>query len=192
MIKVSIKIICLFAGILLLAGCSSVTVLETWHNSSAVEIQHKKLLVINLNLDENVRKMYEDVVSGEMTDSGIMAVAGHSYLNRGENYTKDNIRNAVTKSGCDAVLTIRGLTTGNQQIHQQGQGNVLYGEGLIPSSWDDTLIATLQVNLYNSEQELLVWSSRIKARDDDNKFIESRDIGKLLIRLLKRDGMVHP
>ncbi len=184
---------CLLSALLALGGCSSVQVLESWRSSSAAAAApHKKLLVINLNLDQNVRKMYEDIVAGEMNDSGIVALAGHKYVTPVVNYKKDDIRQAVRLSGCDAVLTIRGVTSGNQQLSQQGQGNVLYGEGLIPSSWDDTMIATLQTNLFHAETGQLVWSATVKASNDDNKFIESRDMGELLIRLLRRDGMVNP
>jgi hypothetical protein len=175
----------------LLGGCSSTQVLETWRSSSVTAgSQHKKLLIVNLNLDENVRKMYENVVAGEMTDSKIVAVAGHTYLPFKEKYSKEDTQTAVRESGCDAVLTIRGLTSGNQQLSQQGQGSVLYGEGFIPSSWDDVKIAKLQINLYHVETKQLVWSATVKATNDDNKFIESRDMGKLLVKLLRRDGMI--
>lgn len=187
----SFPLICLLFSVLLLGGCSSVQVLETWHSSSATAgAPQKKLLVINLNLDQNVREMYENVVAGEMKDSNIAAVAGHTFVRVKENYTKADIAAAVKKSGCDAVLTIRGLTTGNQQLSQQGQGNVLYAEGFIPSSWDDVMTATQQISLFHAETGQLLWSATVKAANDDNKFIESRDMGELLINLLRRDGMI--
>jgi|APHig6443717497_1056834.scaffolds.fasta_scaffold179368_2 hypothetical protein len=190
---IPLPVICLFFVALFLGGCSSVQVIETWRSSSATSTsQHKKLLIVNLNLDENVRKMYENIVAGEMKDNTIQAVAGHTYVTIKENYKKEDIQTAVRRSGCDAVLTIRGLTSGNQQLHQQGQGSVLYAEGLIPSSWDDTRIATVQVNLYDEATERLIWSATVKASNDDNKFIESRDMGNLLVKLLRQDGMVQP
>jgi len=189
--KPFVYLICFIFTATLLAGCSTVKVQETWYSSSASAAKPiKKLLVVNLNLDENVRKMYEDIVAGEMTDNKILAVAGHKYVTIKENYNKEDIKSAVINSGCDAVLTTRGLTAGNQQLSQQGQGNVLYGEGFIPSSWDDTKIATLQVNIYHVETGQLIWSATIKASNDDNKFIESRDMGLLLVKLLRRDGLV--
>jgi uncharacterized protein YcfL len=176
----------------LLSGCSSTQVLETWHSSTVTaDNQYKKLLIVNLNLDENVRKMYENVVTGEMTDKKIVAVASHKYLPFKEKYNMEDAKSAVRESGCDAVLTIRGLTSGNQQLSQQGQGSVLYGEGFIPSSWDDVKIAKLQLSLYHVETKQLVWSATVKATNDDNKFIQSRDLGKLLIKLLRQDGMVQ-
>ena len=189
---IPLHLICLLITMLLLAGCSTVQVQETWRSSSATAgIPLKKLLIVNLNLDENVRKMYEDVVAGELTDSKIQAVAAHKYIIFKEKYNKEDTRSAVSKSDCDAVLTIKGMTAGNQQLSQQGQGSVLYGEGFIPSSWDDVKIATLQLNLYNTVSHQLVWSVTVKATNDDNKFIESRDMGKLLVKLLRRDGMVQ-
>jgi len=189
---IPLHLICLLTAVLLLGGCSSVQLQDTWRSSSAAAGSPlKKLLVVNLNLDQNVRKMYEDIVAGEMTDNRILAVAGHKYLIYKEKYNREDVKSAVKESGCDAVLTIRGLTSGNQQLSQQGQGSVLYGEGFIPSSWDDVKIATLQINLYHVETSQLVWSATVKATNDDNKFIESRDMGQLLIKLLRRDGMVQ-
>ena len=190
----TLYLICLIAALLCLGGCSSVQVLETWKSSAVTAARpHTKLLIVSLHLDQNIRRMYEDIVAGEMNDSGIQAVAGHKYVTlTRDNYKKEDIQAAVRASGCDAVLTTRGLTTGNQQLSQQGQGNVLYASGLIPSSWDDIMTATLQANLFHAETGQLVWSATVKATNDDNKFIESRDMGLLLIKLLRRDGLVGP
>lgn len=186
-----LHVLCLLLILLIPAGCSSVQVQDTWHSSAITTATPlKKLLIVNLSLDENVRKMFEDIIVGEMKDRSIVAMAGHKIVTNKENYKKEDIQTAVRMSGCDAVLTIRGLSSGNQQLSQQGQGSVLYSEGFLPSSWDDTKIATLQANLYHEATERLVWSATFKASNDDNKFIESRDMGELLIKLLRRDGII--
>lgn len=185
-------LLCLCLSATLLAGgCSTVTIQESWRSSAAAAATpHKKLLIVNLNLDQQVRAMSENIVAGEMRDNGITAVAGHSYVSIGEQYTREEVQTAVKRSGCDGILTIRGITTGNQQLFQQGQGAVLYSEGLLPSSWDDRQTATLQINLYHAESGQLIWTATVKATDDDNKFIESRDLGYLLVKRLRQDGMV--
>lgn len=189
--RMPVHLLCLLLTLLISAGCSSIQAQETWHSSSGNATGPlKKLLIVNLSLDENIRKMFEDIVAGEMKDNNIVAVAGHKFVTLKENYKKEDIQTAVRMSGCDAVLTIRGVSSGNQQLSQQGQGSVLYSEGFLPSSWDDTKIATLQVNLYNEKTERLVWSATVKSSNDDNKFIESSDMGELLIKLLRRDGMI--
>lgn len=187
-------LLCLCLSATLLAGgCSTVTIQESWRSSAAAAATpHKKLLIVNLNLDQQVRAMSENIVAGEMRDNGITAVAGHSYVSIGEQYTREEVQTAVKRSGCDGILTIRGITTGNQQLFQQGQGAVLYSEGLLPSSWDDRQTATLQINLYHAESGQLIWTATVKATDDDNKFIESRDLGYLLVKRLRQDGMVGP
>lgn len=182
---------CLSVPLLLLGGCSTVQIQESWR-SSAATTPHQKLLIVNLNLDQQVRTMSENTISGEMRDNGIDAVSGHSYGVIREQYSREELQTAVKKSGCDGILTIRGITTGNQQLYQQGQGTVLYSEGLLPSSWDDRQTATLQVNLYHAESGQLVWTATVRASDDDNKFIESRDLGYLLVKRLRQDGMVQP
>lgn len=189
-IFLSLLCLCLSAT-LFLGGCSTVQVQESWCSSAAATATpHKKLLIVNLNLDQQVRSMSENIVAGEMRDNGIDAIAGHSYVSIREQYTREELQTAVRKSGCDGILTIRGITTGNQQLHQQGQGAVLYSEGLLPSSWDDRQTATLQVNLYHAANGQLLWTATVKATDDDNKFIESHDLGYLLVKRLRQDGMV--
>ncbi|NJD36899.1 MAG: hypothetical protein FIA89_01035 [Geobacter sp.] len=185
-------LLCLCLSATLLAGgCSTVTIQESWRSSAAAAATpHQKLLIVNLNLDQQVRTMSENIVAGEMRDSGIAAVAGHSYVSISDQYSREELQAAVKKSGSDAILTIRGISTGNQNLHQQGQGAVLYSEGLLPSSWDDRQIATLQVNLYHAANGQLLWTATVKASDDDNKFIESRDLGYLLVKRLRQDGMV--
>ncbi len=173
-----------------MAGCSSVQVLETWKGSTVTAAKpFSKVLVVNVNLDENVRKMYEDIVVGEMGDSKISAVAGHKHVKIKDNYKRSEIAAAVRETGSDAVMIIRNIETGNQKISQQGQGSVLYGEGFLPSSWD-MMEATMQVNLYSTATEQLVWSATFKATDADHKFDLSRDMGLLIIKLLRNDGLL--
>lgn len=191
--SLSLLCLCLSATLLLLGGCSTVQIQESWRSSAAAATTpHKNLLIVNLNLDQQVRSMSENIIAGEMRDNGIDAVAGHTYVAIREQYSREELQTAVRKSGCDGILTIRGITTGNQQLYQQGQGTVLYSEGLLPSSWDDRQTATLQVNLYHAESGQLVWTATVRASDDDNKFIESRDLGYLLVKRLRQDGMVQP
>lgn len=188
--SINIKLLLLLAAMLILSGCSTVKVMETWKGSSLTSVKpFKKVLVVNINLDENVRKMYEDVVAAEMRDKGITAIPGHKYVKITKNYNRKDIQAAVEKTGADAVLITRYIDTGDQKVSQQGQGSVLYGEGYLPSSWD-VMIATMQVNLYSTASEQLVWSARIKTSDADNKFHVSRDMGNLLTDLLKKDGLL--
>ncbi len=188
----TLYILCIAISLTMLVGCSSVKTLETWRSSSLPAVaEYKKLLIVNINLDENVRKMFEDIVTAEMNESRIKAVAGHTYVAISGAYKRNDIAAAVKETGSDAVLMIRELNTGNQQLSQQGQGSVLYGEGFLPSSWD-LMIATLQVSLYSAESEQMVWSATVKTSNDDNKYILSRDMGQLLIKLLRNDKMVTP
>jgi len=175
---------------LILTGCSSLTVQETWKSSSITAAKpFKKVLVININLDENVRKMYEDVVAAELGDNGVKAVAGHSHVKITKNYTHEDVKTAATRTGCDAVLTTRGLESGNQKLSQKGEGSVAPGEGWLPSSWDP-MIATMQVSLYGIETNQLVWSATIKTSDADNKFHVSRDMGNTIFKLLREAGLL--
>ncbi|MRR39062.1 hypothetical protein EG829_31325, partial [bacterium] len=71
----------LFAlGSLLLGGCSSLSVKESWHKTSGQAHQYKKRMILAIANDEGRRVMFENIMVDEVGRHGVTAVASHTLV----------------------------------------------------------------------------------------------------------------
>jgi co-chaperonin GroES (HSP10) len=184
---------CLAAVIMLLSvgGCSSLKVVETWSKPAAQGHRYQKILILGIARDENIRKMFEDIVVAELRRNQVNAVAGYTIIPElnPDKTTRAEVVAVVRTSGCDAVLTTRPLSVGDSSVTQQGQGGYVYGANPMASHYG-FLQARLQTILYDSVTEEVVWSSTVKTADADNKARVSRDLGRFFFESLRLNGMI--
>jgi hypothetical protein len=187
--------ILLVAMLVMLSGCSSLNVVEDWHNQNAPARHYKKLMILGIAPDENLREMVENILVDEMRRSGVMAVASHTLVKDIDNAKRDDVVTAVRSAGADAVLTLRGVSKGDTTVSQSGQSGGVYGTamnagGTSLQSAKSYSLATLQTNLYDSATAELVWSATIKTYDAKNAARVSRDLGRFFVERLRRDGFL--
>ena len=184
----------LVVGSLVLGGCSSLSVKETWHKTSGPGHQYKKLMILAIANDENRRKMFENIVVDELGRLGVSAVASHTQVKDLEKAKRDDIVAAVQETGADGVITARPVSVGDTAVTQQGVagpafGTTANGYYFAPGS-KDFLKAMLQTNLYDSKTAELVWTATIDTFDADRLARVSRDLAKLLAERLRQDGFL--
>ncbi|HEY5974471.1 MAG TPA: hypothetical protein VIU41_06975, partial [Geobacteraceae bacterium] len=109
------------ASLLLLGGCSSLKVTETWHATGKSGKQYHKLMVLGILNDENRRSMAENIVVDEFQRQGVGAVASHAYVKYLDNLTRDDVVAAVKAAGADALILVRPISIGDQKVTQEGQ-----------------------------------------------------------------------
>ena len=148
-------ICCCLAVIVLLisGGCSSLKVVETWHKPDIQGHHYQKIMILGIGRDENRRTLFENLVVDELGNRQVAAVPSHTIVPDLDKTTRTAIVAAVHAAGCDAVLTTRALSVGDNTVTQKGGGSV-YGTG--DNSADDFLRATLQASLYDAATEELV------------------------------------
>ncbi len=183
------------AMLFLLAGCSSLTVTEDWHNRNMSARHYKKLMILGITHNENLRTLAENVLVDEMGRSGVMAVASHTFIKEIDNAKRDDVVAAVQTAGADAVLTLRAISTGDTTVTRSGQNDGIYGTamnvgGVSVAGAKDYSLATLQTNLYDSATAELVWSATIKTFDAENEARVSRELGRFFVERLRRDGLL--
>jgi hypothetical protein len=182
-------------SLLLLCGCSSIKVVETWNSQTRPEHRYRKLMIVAIAHNENIRKMAENLIGNEMGRNGVTAVASHTLVKEIDKAKRDDIVTAVRTSGADAVLTIRAVSKGDTTVTQSGQSGAVYGTvtnvggSYVPSAKTYSL-ATLQSNLYDSATTELVWSATIKTFDASNEARVSRDLGRFFLERLRHDGFL--
>ncbi|HLO27289.1 MAG TPA: hypothetical protein VK187_14360 [Geobacteraceae bacterium] len=183
------------AMLVVLSGCSSMTVVEDWKNQNAAPRHYKKLMILGIAHDENLRRTVESILVDEMGRNGVMAVASHTLVKDIDNAKRDDVVTAVRSAGADAVLTIRGISKGDTTVSRSGETGGIYGTamntgGTALQSAKSYSLATLQTNLYDSTTAELVWSATIKTYDAKNEARVSRDLGRFFVERLRRDGLL--
>ena len=185
----------LSACLVLLCGCSSIKVVETWNNPAKAGQHYQKLMIVGIGHDESIRAMAENILVEELRRGGVAAVASHTLVKEIDDAKRDDIVAAVRSAGADAVLTIRPIAKGNTNVTQGGQSEGIYGTAgnvggsYVPAAktYSD---ATLQANLYDSATAELVWSATIATYDADRPSRVSRDLASFFLENLRRDGFL--
>jgi len=186
---------CLLTLGLMLSGCSSIKVVETWKNPSSSGHRYQKLMIVGIAHDENLRSMAENILVDELRRNGVTAIASHKIVKDIDNAKREDILAAVSSSGADAVLSIRAISKGDTTVTQDGQSGNIYGTatnvgGGIIASAKDYALATLQTNLYDSKSTGLVWSATIKTFDAKEVARVSRELARFFFENLRRDGLL--
>ncbi len=185
---------CMLAAVvlLMLGGCSSLKVKESWHKPSGQVQQYKKLMILGIANDENRRKMFENIVVDELRKRMVTAVASHTIVPDLDRTNREGIVAAVQAAGCDGVLTTRPMSVGDSTVTQQGLGGnvgIVYGAAPMSARYD-FVKATLQTNLFDTKTEELVWTATFKTFDADNEANLSREMGRFFYETLHRDGFL--
>lgn len=181
-------------GLLLLAGCSSLTVKESWHKTGGPGHQYKKLMILAIANDEGRRKMFENIMVDELGRHGVAAVASHTRVKDLEKARREDVVAAVKASGADGVITARPVSVGDKTVTQEGVAGAPFGTAasgyMNLAGSKDFLRAMMQTNLYDSETAELVWTATIDTFDAERIARVSRELAKFLAERLRRDGFL--
>lgn len=189
-----ILIAMLALGSLLLGGCSSLSVKESWHKTGGPARKYTKLMILAIANDEGRRKMFENIMVDELGRHGVAAVASHTLVKDLEKAGRDDIVAAVKASGADGVITARPVSVGDKTVTQEGVAGAPFGTAasgymnLAGSKY--YLRANLQTNLYDSETAELIWTATIDTYDAERIARVSRDLAKFMAERLRRDGFL--
>jgi hypothetical protein len=188
-------IVCLSIACLLLSGCSSIKVVETWNSPGQSGHRYQKLMIVGIGHDENLRKLVENVLVDELKLNGVAAVASHTMVKEIDSARRDDIVAAVRTAGADGVITLRGVAKGDTTVTQDGQSGGIYGTamnsgGTVLAGARDYSLATLQTNLYDSATAKLVWSATIRTNDVGQAARVSRELARFFLEKLRQDGLL--
>jgi hypothetical protein len=184
---------CLLAAGLLLSGCSSIKVVESWNSPSFQGHRYHKMMIVAIAYDENLREMAENIMVQEFRRSGVAAVASHTLVKEIKSAKREDVVAAVRSVDADVVLSIRAVSKGSTKITQDGQSGGIYGTstnvggGGLPGAKSFSL-ATLQANLYDSATAALIWNATITTYDAEDVARVSRDLARYFLESTRKEG----
>jgi len=153
---------------------------------------------------ESVRRAAEDALAAELTQRGLVGVAAYSILGEAEATNEAAAREAFTKAGAVAVVTLRGI---GEQTEVDFRAPSYYGVpsysgfwgGYYGAGWSmvydpgylrTSKIVTVETLVYDLRSNKLVWGGRSRTADPSKLGTLIREIVDEAAKKMREDGVI--
>ena len=163
----------LLALALLVAACSSTTVVEQWSDPGQ-KTAFNNLLVLSMNQNDTQRRVFETGFIDELDKRKIESTASYELLPDKKNLSTEAIKSSIAGTTIDAVLVMRQVRIKKEDRYVPPRydyvGDPFYGSFYgyygrfapiyTPGYITEDTIVHPETNLYRVDGEKLVWSGK--------------------------------
>ena len=187
---------------LLLASCASTptshtTVLGAW-KADNYNRRLSSFMVISLADEPGIREKFESIMANRLKKAGLNAIASSDIMTADEEINRGTVKAAMADKDIDGVLVLRLLGVERDAIY-------------VPPSPDNSLdttfsraapivtspgyvehrsVITLQIDLYDTTSEHLVWSLRSQTVNPPNVTEVMDKISNVVVKNLRSGGLI--
>ncbi len=210
--------LCMLLVTLVMTGCASVSLVDSWKDAGGPAKRYQKLLVVGVAHKQQMRQVFEEVFAAEVRKKGLAAVPSYTVTGPEEKLSRESLEEAVRKSGADGVITTRLVNLKRDtEVHT---GYVMTDRGLINPSFADPMlyppylfdyynatisyatfvhqsadvttkrVATLETNLFDAVTGRMVWAGTTSAVNPDGIITASDKLAEAVIKGMARDGLI--
>ena len=214
-----IKTLLLLLLLFSLTGCATVSMVSSWKEQSATSKNYKKILVVGITENRQMRQVFEEVLAGEMSKKGVAATAGYTITGIEAKQSREMLEKAVNKTAADAVLTTR--VTARKRATDTRSGFVMtdrgftnpylssddvmpvdlygfYGASVVsyatfdmkPVEVTTSTTFTLETNLFDAATGRLVWSGTSTAVNPKGIITVSKEFADVVSAALSKEGLI--
>lgn len=179
-------------GTVLLAACASTTtkVMGSWKDNQYAK-KVTKVLVISLAEEPPVRQTAESIVTAKLRERGVDAVASSTLMPMDDKIDRESVKAAIAGKGFDSVLVTRllgvDLNTGYVPPDSRIYNLTVNVE---PGYTAHRPVVSIQINLYNTAQEQLVWSMTTQSSNYDTVADVVNAYASVLVKTLAKQGLI--
>jgi hypothetical protein len=197
----------------LLTACAGPTMIGDWLNPGFQGPAFKKILVMGISPDSNVRRIFEDQFVAELQARNVDAMASYRQTQDDGQLGEDQIREIMRKTGAGAVVVTRVARVDRETVVNPGSTRVTtlgparnhWGDhrhdnfyGLYRSAWTTHMpptvhefdVYTLETNLWSVDGNELVWSGTTESLAPSNVFREIEQLIGLVIDAWVKRGLI--
>ena len=192
----------------LLVSCSTASIKETWRNPAAPATVYRKLLVVTIANDDNVRRLFENIFAETLQNHGVAALASHKVLGSLDKADRKLLQETAQQTGADGVVITRGVTKSFRTNYQYAVGQVEYRAGVMEQSGPDYTatvamsavgiaphetdfeLASLLTNFFDTASAKLVWSARSNV-STTSRTDACWDLSARLVKALRKDRIIE-
>jgi hypothetical protein len=206
--SVRLAALCLAGALAACAGANTrLTRVET---PNVVPGKPTRVLVVGFTAREDLRRLYEDDMSGRLRALGLQAVESLEALPPGARLDRPTLTEAVQRTGADAVIVAR-LAADREQTRSVG-GPAIAGFAAAPfygpfgfydyylGAWpyvygpaylETERVVTLETRLYRAEGDgVLVWRGLTDTFDPGTARAVVRAVDEKVLRRMREDGVI--
>jgi hypothetical protein len=197
------------AGLGLLAGCSTVQLVDTWRDANVQARRYQRVMVVGIAEQPDRRRTFEDIFVSELRSRGVDAIASHTVTPGYGKLTREELVDGVRKSNAQAVVTAR--VTGRQEHVEVTPGVATVGPGYIPPhaayphnmygfygaamvtppsvyTYVETMLEACLFDVGSSD---MVWSASLSTTETAGNLVGvSKDLSRLVVDQLRKDGFI--
>jgi hypothetical protein len=187
---------------LAVVACASTSVVDTWRAPDYSGGKVSSIIVVGVSKKPEVRRTFEDEFSKRLAAKGVRAVQSYTLIPEEGQVTEARLREAVEKSGFDAVIVTR-LAKVEKRSAPSAEYSppYRYGSyyGFYTDAWSDFHepqnqyqydVFVLQTTLFRSDREKPVWSGTTETFAPDDVQKETAGFADKIIAAMSKDGMI--
>ena len=199
----------LLVAVLLLAGCATTQLKESWKDPQLTH-KIKRVYLVGVTRNDKIRRIFENELARQLKAYGVTGIPSYPDLVISGNLDREAIRARLRAQGTDAALVAR-IAGKEQRSAAYSAGEAGYGIGTAPINvyYDEyynssvTIVAAgpavdnqfqlinIRANLFETESAKLIWSALTEtSAGDDNREQRLREYVGIVVKKLQEDGML--
>lgn len=199
----------LLIALLLLSGCATTKIKETWKDPQLTH-KVKRVYLIAVTRNDKMRQRFETEFVRQLAAHGVTGIPSYPDLVISGDIDREALRARLRDQGTDAVLVTR-IAGKEQRIAAFSAGESGYGIGTAPLNiyYDEYLnssvtivaagpavenefqIFSIRANLFETESAKVVWSALTEtSAGDDNRSQRIQELAAVILQKLKDDGLL--
>lgn len=192
----------------LLTACTTASIQDTWRSPEAPATVYRKLLVVGVANDVNVRRTFENIFVETLRKQGVEAVPSYTLLPDINKADRTLLQEAALKAGTDAVIITRGLSKAERTNYQYGTGTlqqrtavmqesgpdssttvVMSAVGIAPRETNFELV-TMQTRFFDTASATLLWSALSHVSETGRRADACWKLAELLGKAMQKDRLI--
>ncbi len=197
----------LILGCLVMMGCASSQLVESWQEPAFEDKPLGKILVLGVFNDEENRRLYEDSVVKALEMQKGSAIAGYTLMPKVEDYDeKEEIMAAVAKADADAVMIATLVGFEQKENYRAPQAAYVPTMGLGRGLYDSYSVSfervydhghtvveatiKLEITVFSAKTQKMVWAAATKSVDPKSGKQLVDDVSGLIVADMKNAGFL--
>ena len=187
---------------LLLAGCASTTLRDSWSDPAFRGPPFRKVLVLGVTGDVAARRIFEDVMAARITATGAEGIPAYRFLPDGGRIPEAELDRAVRASGADALLMSRVRNIDRRTdvftTMAPAPGSGPWGPGWygMYSGWFPVTevrqydIAVVETTLFDTAPKQLVWTGMTETYEPRSMQQDAPGFSDVIVKALAGRGLL--
>jgi hypothetical protein len=199
----------LLVAVLLLSGCATTKVKDTWKNPQLTH-KVKRVYLIGITRNDKMRQLFETELVRQLAAYGVTGIPSYPDLVISGDVDREALRARLRAQGTDAVLVAR--IAGREQrtaAYSAGESGFGIGTGPINVYYDEyynssvTIVAAgpavesqfqvinISTKLFETESAEVIWAALTEFTvGDDNRSQRLREYAEIFVKKLQEEGLL--